>query len=323
MSQDAPKILIHNVKPDRFIAPLQEAIPEAEVVTHDSYDGMDALLKDARPDIMYSVRFGGTFGFPTDDVLGPYGPEWISVGGSGCDHLGVWDTAKTIVTNAAGVAADMMAEFAFGCALQFTLNMPQFQRDKESRTWAPRYMVPLKGKTLLVVGLGHTGQAVAAKGKAFGMHVLGTRARPVEMDNVDEVHPASALPDLWGRADVIVVSVPLLDSTKGLISAADFAAMKDSAILVDVSRGGVIVGDDLLAALQGGQIAGAALDVFELEPLPEDSPFWGAPNAIISPHTSAIYDGWGMVSFEMFIENVKRWQAGEPLQNVVSPDRGY
>ncbi|MEO0751143.1 MAG: D-2-hydroxyacid dehydrogenase [Pseudomonadota bacterium] len=323
MSKDAPTILIHNVKPERYSDPLQKAFPEARVVTHDSYEGMGAVLEEVRPDVMYSVRFGGTYGYPTDEVLGPYGPDWISVGGSGCDHLGQWDNTKTLVTNAAGVAADMMAEFAFGCALHFTLNVPQFQADQANRTWNPRYMVPLRGKTLLVVGLGHTGEAVAAKGKAFGMHVLGTRARPVEMDNVDEVHPASALPELWPRADLIVVSVPLLDSTEGLIGAQDFAAMKDSAILVDVSRGGVIVGDDLLAALQEGQIAAAGLDVFELEPLPEDSPIWDAPNAIISPHTSAIYDGWGMVSFEMFMENLKRWQKGEPLQNVVSPVRGY
>lgn len=323
MSKSAPKVLIHNDKPKRLVEPLRTAIPEAEIFTHDSYEGMEDVLEDTRPDILYSVRFGGTYGFPTEDVLGPYGPEWISVGGSGCDHLGVWDTSKTTVTNAAGVAADMMSEFAFGCALHFSLDVPQFQADKAAHRWKPRYMTPLKGKTLLVVGLGHTGQAVAAKGKAFGMHVLGTRARPAPMDNVDEVHPASALPDLWPRADLIVVSVPLLDSTKSLISGPDFAAMKDSAILIDVSRGGVIVGNDLLTALNTGQIAAAGLDVFELEPLPDDSPFWDAPNAIISPHSSAIYAGWGLASFEMFIENLKRWQQGAPLENVVNPDRGY
>ena len=323
MSKDAPKVLIHNDKPERYVAALKDAVPEAEVIAHDSYEGMEEVLKETQPDAMYSIRFGGTYGFPTEAVLGPYGPEWISVGGSGCDHLGHWDTSRTTVTNSAGVASEMMSEFAFGCALHFTLNVPQFQADKANRTWKYRYMVPLRGKTLLVVGLGHTGQAVAAKGKAFGMTVLGTRARPTEMENVDEVHPATALPDLWPRADMIVVSVPLLDSTKGLISAPDFAAMKDSAILIDVSRGGVIVGDDLLTALHTGQIAAAGLDVFELEPLPEDSPFWDAPNAIISPHSSAIFSGWGMVSFEMFLDNLKRWQAGEPLNNVVNPARGY
>ncbi|MEO0372749.1 MAG: D-2-hydroxyacid dehydrogenase [Pseudomonadota bacterium] len=323
MTNAAPKVLIHNDKPGGFADKLREAIPEAEIFTHDSYDGMDEVLKTTQPDVLYSIRFGGTYGFPTEDVLGTYGPEWISVGGSGCDHLGTWDTSETTVTNSAGVASDMMSEFAFGCALHFTLDVPQFQKDKAARRWKYRYMTPLKGKTLLVVGLGHTGQSVAAKAKAFGMHVLGTRARPTQMDNVDEVHPASALPDLWPRADMIVVSVPLLDSTKGLISASDFAAMKDTAILIDVSRGGVIKGDDLLTALHEGQIAAAGLDVFELEPLPEDSPFWDAPNAIISPHSSAIFAGWGMASFEMFIENLKRWQRGEPLHNVVNPERGY
>ncbi len=323
MSRAAPKVLIHNEDTEEMEAYLRTAVPDAEILSHGSYDGTDEVLKQFRPDVVYSVRFGGTYGFPTEAMLGPDGPTWISVGGSGCDHLGVWNTDEVTVTNSAGVAADMMAEFAFGCMLHFTLNIPGLQADKAANRWTNRLVTPLKGKTLLVVGLGHTGQSVAARAKAFGMHVLGTRARPTEMENVDEVHPANALPELWPRADMIVVSVPLLPSTKGLIGADAFARMKDSAILVDVSRGGVIVGDAMLDALKNGQIAGAGLDVFELEPLPEDSPFWTARNAIVSPHASAVYDGWAMASFEMFVENLKRWQKDDQLHNVVSPERGY
>jgi phosphoglycerate dehydrogenase-like enzyme len=323
MSRDAPRILLFNDETTAMVDRLREAVPEADIRVHETYDGTDAVLSEFKPDAVYSVRFGGTYGFPTEAMLGPDGPEWISVGGSGCDHLGVWDTSKVTVTNSAGVAADMMSEFAFGCALHFTLDIPGLQVDKSAKRWTNRRVTPLKGKTVLIVGLGNTGQAVAAKAKAFGMQVLGTRARPKPMDNVDEVHTAEDLPKLWGRADMIVVCVPLLPSTTGLIDASDFAAMKPSAILVDVSRGGVIVGDALLTALTTGQIAGAGLDVFELEPLPEDSPFWNAPNAIISPHASAVYDGWAMASFEMFLENLGRWRRGEALSNVVNPDRGY
>ena len=99
--------------------------------------------------------------------------------------------------------------------------------------------------------------------------------------------------------------------------------MKRSAVLVDVSRGGVIDPAALIEALRTGAIAGAALDVFETEPLPADSPIWGLENVIVSPHCSSVYEGWEMASFEMFLENLKRWRRGEPLANIVDPKRGY
>lgn len=176
---------------------------------------------------------------------------------------------------------------------------------------------------MLIVGLGHTGQAVAVRAKAFGLHVIGTRARPEPMENVDEIHPASALPDLWPRADFIVLSVPLLPATRHLVTARSFAAMKPSAVLVNVSRGGVMEDAALINAMRGGAIAGAALDVFETEPLPPESPIWDLERVILSPHCSAVYAEWAMQSFELFLENVRRWRAGEALTNIVNPARGY
>ena len=143
------------------------------------------------------------------------------------------------------------------------------------------------------------------------------------MDGVDEVHGADALPELWGRADFIAVCTPLLPSTRHLVDARAFTAMKPGTILVDVSRGGVVEPGALEAALRDGTIAGAALDVFETEPLPRDSPLWTLDNTIISPHCSAVYEEWRMTSFEMFLENLARWQAGETLANIVDPARGY
>ena len=181
----------------------------------------------------------------------------------------------------------------------------------------------LQDKTILIVGLGHTGQEIAKRAKAFGMTVIGTRARPSEMDNVDEVHAADDLPDLWPRADFVAICVPLLDSTRRLVDARALAAMKPTALLADVSRGGVIDSDALINALRGGSIAGAALDVFETEPLPSDSPIWDLENVILSPHCSSVYEGWEAESFEMFLENLTRWRNGETLDNIVSPVRGY
>lgn len=324
MSRDAPRVILHNDVTGPIAARLRQAMPEAAIAECNDYDSLAPMLAEFAPDAVFSVKFGGNQGFPTAALTGPGGPGWISVGGSGCDHLGRWEASRTTVTNSAGVAAHMMAEFALGGMLHFTLDIPGLARDKAARHWEPaRLMTPLRGKTLLIVGLGQTGRAVAARARTFGMHVIGTRARPAPMENVDEVHPAAALPSLWPRADAIVVSVPLLPATRGLIGERDFAAMKRSALLVDVSRGGVIDGAALLAALQSGRIAGAALDVFETEPLPEDSPFWALDNLILSPHASGVYEGWDMDSFEMFLENLARWRRGEPLKNVVDPDRGY
>lgn len=324
MSRDAPRVILHNDVTGPMAERLRQAIPEAVVAECNDYESMAPMVAEFSPDAVYSIKFGGNPGFPTPALMGPEGPGWISVGGSGCDHLGRWDASRTTVTNSAGVAAHMMAEYAFGGLLHFTLDLPGLARDRAVRHWNPaRLMTPLKGKTLLIIGLGQTGQAVAARARAFGMHVIGTRARPVPTENVDEVHAASDLAQLWPRADAIVVSVPLLPATRGLIGETDFAAMKPSALLVDVSRGGVIDGAALLEALRTRRIAGAVLDVFETEPLPEDSPFWALDNIILSPHASGVYDGWDMASFEMFLENLARWRRGEPLKNVVDPDRGY
>ncbi|MEO3413192.1 D-2-hydroxyacid dehydrogenase [Roseovarius sp. CAU 1744] len=318
------RILIHNSKTDQMAARLTEAVPDAQIATCDTYDDLPSLIRDFRPDVAYSICFRGRAGFPRDALLGPDGPKWISVGGSGVDHLAGWDPEAVTVTNSAGVAAPMMAEYVFGSILHFTLDIPGLQADRAEREWRdPRLMTPLEGKTMLIVGLGHTGQAVAARAKAFGLHVIGTRARVQPMENVDEVHPGDDLQSLWHRADFIVLSVPLLPTTRHMVNARSFAAMKPSAILVNVSRGGVLDDAALVNAMRAGTIAGAALDVFETEPLPFDSHVWGLENVIVSPHCSAVYAEWAMQSFELFIDNLRRWQNGETLKNIVNPVRGY
>lgn len=318
------RILIHNSTTAPMAERLAQAVPEVQIETSDSYDGLEAHLARFKPDIAYSICFKGRDGFPRDALLGPDGPKWISVGGSGVDHLNPWDADAVTVTNSAGVAAPMMAEYVFGSILHFALDIPGMAADQAEHEWrSTRLMAPMQGKTMLIVGLGHTGQAVAARAKAFGMHVIGTRAHPQPMESVDEVHASADLQGLWHRADFIVLSLPLLPTTRSLVNARSFAAMKPSAILVDVSRGGVLESAALTNAMRTGTIAGAALDVFETEPLPFDSLLWDLDNVIISPHCSAVYTEWAMQSFELFLENLARWQRGDPLTNIVNPIRGY
>ena len=316
-------VVIHTDHPQPCIDLLSPRHPDLTFVPCNTYEALPQCLRDNRPDVVFSTRFAGTPSYPAQAVLGPDAPRWLSVGGSGVDHLGKWDTDKITVTNAAGVAAGMMAEFAFGCLLHFTLDIDGLKADKSARIWRNRTVTPLRGKTLLVIGLGQTGQAVAALAQAFGMTVIGTRARPQPMDNVDHVYAADEIATLLPGADVIVVCTPLLDSTRGLLDAAAFATMKPGALLVDVSRGGVVVQSALIDALTRGNLAAAGLDVFETEPLPENSPLWELPNLVVSPHCSSVYDGWENASILMFSDNLVRFQQGAPLHNIVDPHRGY
>lgn len=318
-----PKVLIHAEFADNLVSVLSERFPDVETKACHSNLELMSDVQNFAPDAVYSVRFDSSSPYPAQALLADGGPRWITVGGSGCDHLGMWDTTRVTVTNAAGVAAAMMAEFVFGCALHFTLDIEGLRQDKKNRVWRDRVVTPLSGKTILIIGLGQTGQAVARRAKAFNMQVIGTRARHAPVPDVDEVFSASELPDLWPRADVICLSVPLLASTRGLIGTEAFAAMKRSSILVDVSRGGVIVPEAALSAMREGQIAGAAFDVFHEEPLPSGSPYWDLPNTIISPHASAVYEDWDLASFDLFLDNLARWLKGEALNRIVDPRRGY
>ncbi|WP_299779532.1 D-2-hydroxyacid dehydrogenase [uncultured Roseobacter sp.] len=320
---DTPRIILHNDSTTDMEQQLLDRFPDADFRVCNSYDGLPSLIDDYRPHVLYSVRFAGTPGFPRAALFGPQGPAWIAVGGSGTDHLGQWDMARTTVTNSAGVAANMMAEYVFGGFLHFTLNVMGLQRDKAAKAWNARKVAPLSGKTLLIAGLGHTGRAIAKRAKAFGMYVLGTRANPRVMENVDEVHPADDLAILLPRADFVAIATPLTPETRGLIGRHEVAALKSGVVIADVSRGGVVDQSALLDALKAGQIAGAALDVFEVEPLPADNELWTLDNVIISPHCSSVYAGWEKASFNLFLGNLASWKAGEDLVNIVNPARGY
>jgi phosphoglycerate dehydrogenase-like enzyme len=155
------------------------------------------------------------------------------------------------------------------------------------------------------------------------MRVLGTRAHPVETPCVDTVYPASRLYEALAPGDFIVITTPLLESTRHLIDAEAIAAMKQGACLIDVSRGGVVDQSALIDGLLGHKLGGAVVDVFEREPLAADNALWDLDNVIITPHCSSVYDGWERRAAAMFCDNLQRFLAGQDLNNVVDPARGY
>lgn len=318
-----PSVLLHTNSGDLGLRILAETHPDLAAEVCGTYAGLEEALARTKAEVVYSVRFEDGGRYPREALLNCPTLRWLSVGGSGTDHLRPWDPARLTITNVAGVAADVMAEYAIMSMIWFAHERFHYMRAQAAHQWSPVTIAPVAGRTLLIVGLGKTGVAVARRAKALGMTTLGVRANPRPTDHVDEVHPDAALPALAARADYIVVSVPLTEATRGLFDDRLFAAMKPGAVLVDLSRGGIVSGAALLRALDSGRLKGAALDVFETEPLSPDSRLWGRDNVLLTPHASAVFDGWEEAAIRIFADNLHRYRRGAPLFNIVDPVRGY
>jgi phosphoglycerate dehydrogenase-like enzyme len=317
------KIMVHHDKPDIILDILRRRLPDLLISCCTDYAGLAQALAREAPDVLYTVRFAGTPGFPRDAILACPSLRWVSVGGSGTDHLAPWDPSRLTVTNAAGVGAETMSQYVIAMILAFTLGLPDFAAKQRERRWVSGKVASTKGLSLAILGLGRTGRAVAPLAKALGMRVVGIRANPAPTPHVDRVEPVDGIEDVLAEADFILLCLPLTENTRYLLDAREFAAMKRGTVLIDVSRGGIVRQSALIENLANGVLKGAALDVFETEPLPPESPLWTMPNVIITPHCSSVYDGWEQRSIKMFCDNVGRWRRGEALENVVDPRRGY
>jgi phosphoglycerate dehydrogenase-like enzyme len=317
------KLLVHYDKPELILDILRSRQPDAVIACCTDYESLPGILDREMPEAFFGIRFAGAAGFPREALLNSPSLRWVSVGGSGTDHLAPWDPARLTVTNAAGVAAKSMAQYVLGGILHFTLDIAGFAVHQRQRTWVSGAVSSVTGKTMAILGLGKTGQTIAGLAKAFEMEVVGIRANPKATPGVDRVEPLERLHEVLGVADYVAVCLPLTPITRGLIDAGAFQAMKRGVIFVDVSRGGVVRQAALIEALEAEHVKGAVLDVFEKEPLPTDNAFWGMENVIVTPHCSSVYEGWERRAIEMFCDNLDRWRRGAPLENVIDPRRGY
>jgi phosphoglycerate dehydrogenase-like enzyme len=228
------------------------------------------------------------------------------------------------VTNARGIHGDLMADYVMGGITVMHWDFRAFLREQADKKWNFRMVSPLADKSLGVIGLGSVGSAIARRAKSAGMAVLGTRrnaSQPVQ--GVDQLFAADALKEMLSLCDFVVVAVPSTSETVGLLGAAEFACMRRTAFLLNVARGNVIVEKELIDALQAGTMAGAMLDVFECEPLPQDSPLWNMPNVIVTSHVSGMPTEYVQRAFAIVAENIERFLSGRALMNVVDLRRGY
>ena len=227
-----------------------------------------------------------------------------------------------VVTNFREIYNDHIAAHIMAFILAFARGLHLYLPRQLGRQWRPEPLdtgvVHLPEATALIVGVGGIGAETARLAASFGLRVIGTDARRREAPpGVAELHPAEALDDLLPRADFVVLTVPHTPATEGFMDRARFVRMKRGAFFVNIGRGMTTRLDDLVAALRAGHIAGAALDVFEHEPLPADHPLWTLPNVLITPHTAGYGPYLDDRRFAILLDNARRFLAGQPLLNVV------
>ncbi|MFB9905903.1 D-2-hydroxyacid dehydrogenase [Allokutzneria oryzae] len=252
--------------------------------------------------------------------------RWLHIASAGVDPVLFPElrASEVVLTNSRGVFDQSIAEYVLGVLLAFAKDFARSSQLQSEKRWLHRETERISGKRALVVGTGPIGRAIAALLRAAGLDVagVGRRARADDPD-FGTVHASDELTRHLPDADFVVLVAPLTEQTRGMFDARAFNAMRPSARLVNVGRGELVITSDLVEALRTGRIAGAALDVFDTEPLPTDSPLWTMENVLVSPHMSGDFAGWRNALVEVFTDNFQRWRSGRELRNVVDKQLGY
>lgn len=317
---------------------LRDVSPSLEVSQVTCRTPEEMLPYLAEPEVLYTYHA---------DFLPEQAPNlrWVQLSSAGVNHLLGKPIMKsdTIVTTSSGIHSVPIAEYVFGSILAFARKFPlalSFQQRGEwpRDRWKHLLGRELRGSTIGIVGYGSIGREVGRLAKAFGMTVLASKRSPgekhdagyvlpdagdPEMQHADRVFGPAELQEMVAQCDYVVVALPLTPETEGIIDEGVLQAMKPTAYFVNISRGEIVDEPALIRALEEGRIAGAGLDVFTEEPLPEDSPFYSLDNVILTPHISAATAVYNDRITDLFAENLRRYLANEPLLNQVDKQRGY
>lgn len=248
--------------------------------------------------------------------------DWIHSVQAGVDRFPfeALEERSIALTNSTGIHGDSVGDTVAGYMLAFARRLHVYRDQQRDREWSwPAHDEPfsLRGERLCVVGLGGLGRGIAARADALGMDVVGVKRTPTPVEGVNEVYPSDRLHEAVGDARFVALAVPLTPATEGLVGADEFAAMRSDAYLINVARGDVVDQDALVAALAEGSVAGAALDVFEEEPLPESSPLWDREEVIVTPHAAAAHREYADRVGAIVAESLRRQARGEGYANRV------
>ena len=312
-------VLCYPVEP-RHVAQIQAAAPRAEVV--------DAGQERVAVELPAADIFCGHAKVPVpwDEVVRGGRLLWIQSSAAGLDHCLVPSVVESsiIVTSASGVLADQVAEHTVALLTGLLRSLPVFFRAQQKKEYVRRPTRDLHGRTIGIVGLGGVGRRVAQVLAPFKTRILATDMYPVDKPPyVESLWPADRLEELLPLVDILILSVPLTDQTRWMIDARRLAMLKPGTLLMNVARGQLVVEKDLVAALESGHLSGAGLDVAAEEPLPPSSRLWDLPNVIITPHVGGQSARRIDDMTDFFCENLRRYQSGEPLLNLVDKRLGY
>jgi D-2-hydroxyacid dehydrogenase (NADP+) len=294
---------------------LRAEFPELAIDLVDHHSKVDPFIGSA--DILL------TFGAHMADHVLEKGKKlrWIQALGTGVD--GIVDRPAlrpgVLVTNMHGLHGDSVPEAAIMLMLALARDLPRAMRNRNARKWERYPSQLLKGKTVGVFGIGAIARSLAPKCKSFGMKAIGITSAVRGVEGFDRMVRRDDLESVVGDLDFLVLLTPYTRETHGIVGERVLAAMKPSAFLVNLARGGIVDEDALLAALRGGRLAGAALDVFATEPLPEDHPFWGMDNVIVTPHLGGFHDQYAEEALPTLVANFRKFLSGDTsgMANVV------
>ena len=317
-------VLLLGFAEDKFDDEQKAAIRAAAGGLEPFYAADKAELEARLDDIEAAVG-----SFPRDLLARAPNLKWYQQWGAGADWLLNYpDLAQKdfTLTNVSGIHEIPIGEQIMAYLLAFARGFPRMVRAQLKKTWSQNESTTfeLAGKTMLLLGTGAIGAYTAKLAQTFGVRVVGVRRNPEK--RVEHISEMVALGDLHAAlpaADFVVLTLPLTKDTRHLVGEAELQKMKKTAILVNIGRGGLVDEEALVRALQEGTIAGAGLDVFETEPLPEDSPLWEMENVIITPHMAGDTPHYDERALEIFLENLRRYVKGEPLTHVVDKQLGY
>jgi phosphoglycerate dehydrogenase-like enzyme len=303
---------------------LEELQGPVDLIVSNDLEYLTARVADA--DVILNCAFRGDL-FCTVFPLARR-VRWVHSLAAGVETILCPELAASPVplTNGRGVFRGSLAEFTITAILYFAKEVRRMIRQQQAGLWEQFDVVQTKGQTLGIVGYGEIGRASAELAKALGMKVIALRRRASlsQADPLlDAVYPPDKLRDLMAAADYVLAAAPITPETRGMIGAAELQAMKPTGVIINVGRGPVIDETALIDALREGRIAGAALDVFDEEPLAPGHPFYELENVLLSPHCADHTPGWVGLAMQQFLEEFERFRTGQPLRNVVDKQAGY
>lgn len=322
---DPSTVLVFADPTEPQLAMLEALPPETSIAVGQSTEAFAGTA--ARADVIFNWSGSGKL---LREVFGMCPRvEWVHSRAAGLDNQLFPDlvASPAVMTNGSGVFSAPLGEFALGAVLYFAKDFRRMIRSQQAAVWDQFDITEIAGQTAGIVGYGDIGRAVAARLRPMGMEIHALKRHPPKAGETDPLvarnyGPAERLEMLAG-CDYVVVAAPLTAETRGMIGAAEFAAMKSSAVLINIGRGPVVDEAALIDALTAGRIKGAALDVFDQEPLPAGHPFYRLENLLMSPHCADHTPDWLERAMRFFLDQFERFRKGEPLRNVVQKELGY